>query len=159
MKKVAVLYDKHSPLIDAISYQLQDYELEFFTSAPNGNNFDLVVLAGYKKPYDGNTLKCHYSLLPAFESEEPLKDAILSGAKVTGITIYFTNPKRIIAQYPIFVTNEKHYDDLYKELQYIEQTIFPLVIKKVLDNEPFEINCLLNKCQNKCSGGCSGCNH
>jgi folate-dependent phosphoribosylglycinamide formyltransferase PurN len=98
-------------------------------------------------------------LLPAFNSKEPVKDAILAGVKVTGITIYYTKSKIIIAQYPVFINNNTHYDELVQELDYIEQTLFPLVIQKVLNNEPFEVRALLNKsCSGNC-GGCSGCSH
>lgn len=157
MKKVAILYREHSPIIDAIKYQLADYVVDSMTELSGMVEYDLVVNLGSN--YDGEALACHKALFPAFNSKEPVKDAILAGVKVTGITIYYTKSKKIIAQYPVFINNNTHYDELVQELDYIEQTLFPLVIQKVLNNEPFEVRALLNKsCSGNC-GGCSGCSH
>ena len=162
MKKIAIIYTKYNPTIDAIKYQLKDCKnckIDYFTSFPEKNNYDLIILSEYFGKYEGNVLRCHHSLLPAFEGEEPEKQAILSGVKVSGITIYYTNPTKIIAQYPVFIYNDAHYDELKQELNYIEQTLFPLVIEKIIKNEPFEVRALLNKKQYGCSGGCIGCKH
>ena len=160
MKKIAILYTEYSPLIDAIKYQLSDCVVDCLTTSFDMAEYDLVVNLGCA--YDGESLSCHHSLLPAFDSDEPEKEAILLGVKVTGLTIYYTKSKRIIAQYPVFITNSMHYDDLKQELTYIEQTLFPLIVKKVADNEPFEVRSLLGKtCSESCgnNGGCSGCSY
>ena len=165
MKRVAILYSEYSPLVDAIKYRLSDCDADVITSLSENNEYDLVVLAGFNGEYKGNALKCHHSLLPAFESDEPERDAILYGAKVTGVTIYYTNPKKIVAQYPVFIKSETHFDDLKQELEYIEQTLYPLVIEKILKNEPFDTEELLSKnsaccCSStSCEGSCIGCNH
>lgn len=153
MKKIAILYKNYSPVIDAIKYQLSDCEVDCLTNPSDMDRFDLVTNFGVE--YDGEALACHYSLLPAFDCKEPVKEAILAGVKVTGISIYYTKSKKIAAQYPVFINNDTHFEDLEQELKYIEQTLFPLVIEKVLNNEPFEVQTLLNK---SCSGSCGGCN-
>jgi len=159
MKKAVILYTKYSPVIDAIKHTLSDCEVECVTTPNNTDNCDVVILSNYNGEYSGNAICCHHSLLPSFDSDEPEKDAIIEGVKVSGITIFFTNPKRIIMQYPVFITNDMHYDDLVKKLNYLEQTLFPIVIKKILNNEPFDIEELSSKkCGNGC-GGCGGCNH
>lgn len=159
MKKIAILYSEYSPVIDAIKYQLNNCEIDTLKEISEASIYDLVVLCSYYGEYKGNAIKCHHSLLPAFDSEEPEKEAILEGVKVTGVTIYFTNPKKIIAQYPIFITNSMHYDDLVKEMEYIEQTIYPIVVQKILNNEAFELQSIMNKgCGNSCRG-CSSCSH
>ena len=165
MKRVAILYSEYSPLVDAIRYQLSDFDVNVITSLSVNNEYDLVVLAGFNGEFKGNALKCHHSLLPAFESDEPERDAILYGAKVTGITIYYTNPQEIVAQYPVFIRPEAHFDDLKQELKYIEQTLYPLVIKKIIKNETIDISKLMKKnsaccCSStSCEGSCIGCNH
>lgn len=157
MKKIAILYSEYTPVIDAIKYQLSDCEIDCLTTPQNIDKYDLVINFGVD--FNGNALTCHHSLLPAFDCEEPIKKAMLEGVKITGITIYFTNPQKIIAQYPIFIKNETHYDELKKELIYIEQTLFPLVVQRIISNEPFDVRALLNKtCSGKC-GGCTSCNH
>ena len=157
MKKVAILYKDYSPIIDAIMYQLSDCEVNCITQPIGMEKYDSVVNLGCN--YDGEALACHNSLLPSFDCKEPVKEAMLFGVKVTGLTIYYTKSKKIVAQYPVFVGNDTHYDELNQELCYIEQTLFPLVIRKVLDNEPFEVRSLLNKTCSAGCGGCSGCSH
>lgn len=168
MKKIAILYKNQSPILDAIKYYLSDYEVECLTTPSGMDKYDLVINLGVE--YDGEALACHHSLLPAYDTREPVKDAILDGVKVTGITIYYTKSKKIVAQYPVFINNDTHYDELKQELAYVEQTLFPLVIQKIVNNEPFETRTLLNSgcngscgdkgiSSNKCIGGCSGCSH
>ena len=160
MKKVAILYSEYTPTIDTIKYQLKNDEVVCFQHPENATgDFDLVILVNYNSEYSGKALRCHHSLLPAFETEEPIKDAILFGAKVTGITIQETDSKKIIAQYPIFIRDDAHYDELEQELNYLEQTIYPIVIEKVLNNEYFNIqNLIKGDCKGNC-GGCTGCSH
>lgn len=103
-----------------------------------------------------NILKCHHSLLPAFNTDEPVRDAMLAGVKVTGVTFYYENPTRIVAQYPIFITNDMHYEDVVQQLNYLEQALYPLISEKIANNEPFELKSLRK--QNGCTE-CSGCKH
>ena len=156
MKKVAVLYNEYSPVIDALKYYLSDCELTCLKKITDKYEYDLVISLG--ADFDGEALVCHPSLLPAFASAEPIKDAILSGVKVTGITVYFAKSKRIVAQYPVFIRNEIGYDELKQELKYVEQTFLPLIAKKLLNNEPIESAMLNNHCGG-CCGGCGSCNH
>ena len=160
MKKVAIIYSEYTPVIDAIISYLKDFEVKIFDSYTQElSDFDLIVNTNYKNEISENHINVHYSLLPAFQGDEPVKQAFLVGVKVTGITFYYTNPQRIIAQYPIFISNFSHYDDVERELAYLEQTIYPLILEKILKNEPFEIRNLLSKgCSGNC-GGCSSCKH
>lgn len=159
MKKIAILYKKYSPLIDAIKYQLSDCEIDCLTSPKDMEKYDLVILSDYEENYSGSYIKCHRSLLPAFDCKNPEEEAVLQGVKVTGITILYVNPKKIIAQYPLFINNNTHFDELKQELIYLEQTLFPIVLKKIIHNEVFEIRSLINNdCSRNC-GGCSSCSH
>jgi len=158
MKKIAILYSEYKPVIDAVKYSLSGCTTECLTEFDNTKQYDLVINLCPKK-YDTESIACHHSLLPAFNSEEPEKEAILAGVKVTGITVYNTKDGSIITQYPIFIKSDTHYDELKQELDYLEQTILPLVAKKLVNNESFEISSLLNKgCNGNC-GGCSSCSH
>lgn len=99
-------------------------------------------------------LKIHYSLLPAFSnSDDSVRDAILAGVKVTGITI--TMEDKIVAQYPIFITNDMHYDNLKLYLEEIANKLLPLVQEKLENNEQFEVKDLMGT-KSKCNG-CGGC--
>ncbi len=159
MKKIAILYSKYSSIIDAIKYQLSECEVDCLTNPIDMNKYDLVVLSDYEQKYEGKAVICHHSLLPAFDTQTPVKDAFLSGVKVTGITICYTNPRKIITQYPIFINNDMHYDELVRQLSYIEQMLLPIIVKKILADEPFDVQKIINNgCGGNC-GGCSSCNH
>lgn len=159
MKKIAILYSEYTPTIDAIVSHLKEFDVQALDSFKNNNGFDLIANVNYKEDIPDNHIDVHYSLLPAFCGKEPVKQAFLEGVKVTGITFYYTKPRRIITQYPIFISNFSHYDDVERELEYLEQTIYPLILEKILKNEPFEIKQLLTKgCSGNC-GGCSSCKH
>ena len=159
MKKIVILYSEYSPLIDAIKYQLSDCFVDCVTSLNNNEIYDLVVLANYNGIFDGDAIACHHSLLPAFDTKTPVKDAVITGVKVTGITVYHTKTKKIIAQYPVFISNSMHYDELKQELTYLEQTIYPLVIKKIINNEPVELSKIMKKSCGTTCGGCTSCSH
>ena len=157
MKKVAILYSTNNPTIDAIKFQLNDCEIDSYEQVLDSQKeYDLKIVINNSIKNLNNALSCHHSLLPSFNCDEPEREAMLCGVKVSGITFLYNN--KIIAQYPIFITSDMHYEDLKQKLDYIEQMLFPLVAKKVLSKEPFEIKDLLgsNSC---CSGGCSGCKH
>lgn len=159
MKKIVIIYSEYTPTIDAIIARLKDFEVKAVNSVEEIGACDLLVNTNYDKEIPQNHINVHYSLLPAFSDNEPVKEAFLAGVKVTGITFYYTNPERIIAQYPIFISNFSHYDDIERELEYLEQTIYPLILEKILRNEPFEIRKLLTKgCSGNC-GGCDSCKH
>ena len=161
MKTLAIFYSEYSPTIDAIKYHLQNIKIVENPSLTEG--YDLCVLCSYNKALDVNAVNIHHSLLPTFDSETPIRDAFLSGVKVTGLTIYYTKTKQIIAQYPIFISNSDHYDDIKNTITYLEQIIYPLVIEKLLLNEPFDIKDLLKQHNNSASccscGGCGQCKH
>lgn len=161
MKKIAILYSTYTPTIDAIISKLEYAEVACFDTLPeNLSEYDLVVNINFASEINQNHISVHYSLLPAFDSDEPLRDAILAGVKVTGLTFYYTSPRKIIAQYPIFISNASHYDDVERELEYLEQVLYPLILDKILRNEPFELKNLLSKgCSGSCGGGCLGCSH
>ena len=159
MKKVAILYSTYTPTIDAIKTQIKDCEILCFKNPEdfNPDEFDLVILSEYNGGVDFEALNIHRSLLPAFKTDEPVRDAVIAGVKVTGITVYYTKTGRILAQYPIFINNDTHYDELIIQLKNLEQIIYPLVIEKILNNEPFEIQKLLNSNKSSCGNKCGDC--
>lgn len=139
--------------------------LEYFKK----NKFDLVVLAGYMRvlPEDvlsemGGVINIHPSLLPAFKgSMNAIKDAFLSGVKVSGVTVHWVTSDvdggKIIAQYPVFITAETHFDEFEKEIHSLEHKLYPIVIEKIINDEVFDFQDLMKSSCTK--GGCSshGC--
>lgn len=125
------------------------------------NTFDLIVSVDFEFQADCKILKVHKSLLPSFEGNNPIDDAIKAGVNVVGVSVYSINPYEIIAQYPIFIEKPYNYQKIAFELQVIEQILYPLTIEKVLNNEKFNTKTLMqqNACRGNCGncGGCGGC--
>lgn len=157
-------------------YLPEDKNLAYFKE----NKFDLVALAGYMQILPENVLKemgkvinVHPSLLPSFKGKDAIKQAFLAGVKISGITIHYVEKDidagKIIAQYPIFIQNGAHLDEVEAEIHEIEHKLYPIVIEKVLEDKVFDFQDLIkSSCNNKgcggdssdsSSGGCKGCNH
>lgn len=153
MTKVAIVSDKYLPVIDVIKSTLENVEVIYCQEIPkNKEEYDLV--AGIRLDTKEDIINTHFSLLPSFDNENPVEEAFLTGVKVTGLSIYYPKTNKILAQYPVFITNDKYVDDIEQELVYIEQILYPKVIEKILNNEQFEVKDLMKK---NCSGNCSSC--
>lgn len=158
MKKIAIIYSDYTPTVDAIIHYLHDIEVVCFKNKIEADdNFDLIVGIDIENYENKNILTVHHSLLPAFEGYEPVKKAFMEGVKVTGITFYYTNPKRIIAQYPVLISNGADFVDVENELKYLVQTLYPIIIEKVLNNQIIDLKSILGKTSCSSCGGCSSC--
>lgn len=147
-----------------INYKFLPFEqnFEYFSK----NKFDLVVLAGYMRILHKNVLEImdkviniHPSLLPAFKgSKNAIKDAFLAGVKVSGVTIHWVTSDidggQIIAQYPVLINNETHFDEFETEIHAIEHKLYPIVIEKILEDKVFNFSDLM---KSSCNSGCGGC--
>lgn len=136
--------------------------LEYFKE----NKFDLVVLAGYMRiiPEDvlnemSKVINIHPSLLPAFKgSANGIKDAFLAGVKVSGVSVHWVTSDvdggQIIAQYPVLITNEMHFDEFEQEMHKVEHKLYPIVIEKLLEDKIFDFSDLM---KSGCGSSCGGC--
>ena len=151
MKKLAVIANGNDQIADAITiyFENKNVELELLTSVGSSNNYDLVACI-HKRTDLPNAINIHASLLPAFDTENPILDAFMYGAKVTGVTVHRADGK-IITQYPLLIGNLTHYDELEGKITEIEKKIYPIVIEKVLNDEVFDFDDLWS------GGGCQGC--
>lgn len=141
-----------------------DKNLEYFKQ----NKFDLVVLAGYMRilPDDvlkeiGKVINIHPSLLPAFKgSANAIKDAFWAGVKVSGVSVHWVTSDvdggQIIAQYPVFIINDMHFDEFEAEMHKLEHKLYPVVIEKLLEDKVFDFSDLM---KSSCGSSCGGCKH
>lgn len=155
-------------------FLLFEDNFKYFTD----NKFDLVVLAGYLRILSnevlneiekvGKVVNIHPSLLPAFKgSKTAIQDAFLMGVKVSGVTIHFVTSDvdggQILAQYPVFINNDTHFDEFEAEIHQTEHKLYPIVIEKLLEDKIFDFVDLMRSskgCGGDCSGGgCGGCNN
>jgi folate-dependent phosphoribosylglycinamide formyltransferase PurN len=105
-----------------------------------------------------NNIKIHYSLLPAFDCAEPIKEAFLSGVKVSGVTIIDTNTNKILAQYPVLIGNTTHFDEFEAEMLKVGEFLYNKVVEAIEKDKVFDFSDLLKNrsCHGNC-GGCKGC--
>lgn len=131
------------------------------------NHFDLIVINNYKSEFNRNIcrlceiIKVHPSLLPAFPDDNAITQAFDAGVKVSGITIHTITEEeendKIIAQYPILISNLMHYDEFEKAVLNLENLITPIVVEKLLDNKLFDFQDLFDNHHHGCGGNCGGC--
>ena len=163
-------------LLESIQKIIPDVEIvqiENLSSDISLKSFDLIALTDYVEGITqeiinaNKVINVHQSLLPSFPQNNALKDAYLNGVKVTGVTVYKVEniedqilSGRIIAQYPVLIDNFTHYDELENEIKKLEQQLYPLVIKSILEDKVFDIVDFLSAPQMSCnSNKCSGCGH
>ncbi|MDD3436733.1 MAG: formyltransferase family protein [Candidatus Gastranaerophilales bacterium] len=137
-----------------------EQNFEYFSQ----HKFDLVALAGYMRILPENVLNLsefinlHPSLLPAFKGKDAISRAFLAGVKVSGITIHWAEKNvdegKIIAQYPVIITNDMHFDEFEAEIHALEHKLYPIVIETILSDKVFDFKDLL---KSSCSGGCGKC--
>lgn len=106
-------------------------------------------------------IRIHYSLLPAFDCEDPIKEAFLAGVKVSGVTIINAETKEILAQYPVLIEHTTHYDEFEEEMIKTGEVLYKKVIECIENDKVFEFSDLFQHKCNGCNGNCSegGCHH
>lgn len=177
MKKIAI-YAKHEKIVcKAIVKYFQNKDIKIICIPPlpkeemfeyfSSHDFDLIVLYDYAEELEpkvielGRFINLHPSLLPAFKGKDAMTRAFTSGVKVSGITAHWVTNElgggKIIAQYPVLIGNQTHFDEFKNAMQDIECKIYPIVIEKVLEDKVFDFNDLFSgNCGGNC-GGCGGC--
>lgn len=168
-KSIAVLSSGKSPNAEAVKEYFKDKDVEIIEtdSLFEAAECDLCVTDGFKGHTKNEILECtqflniHYSLLPAFDCENPIKAAFEAGVKVSGVTFHYLNDDeknknggKIIAQYPVFIDYTTTLEELEEEMHKLSQKLAPFVIESILDDVIFNFGMLLNP--HDC-GGCGGC--
>ena len=143
-----------------VKYLTSEKIFEYFSS----HDFDLIALCDYRNELGtdiletGKFINIQPSLLPAFKGRDAIERAFIAGVKVSGVTVYslnsVENDEKIIAQYPVLVSNETHFDEFKSDIYHLEGVLYPVVIDKLLKDEVFDFSDLINNCS---CGGCSGC--
>ena len=101
-------------------------------------------------------IKLHYSLLPAFNCEDPIKEAFLSGVKVSGVTVFRVSDGKILAQYPVLIDNSVHFYDFEREIKKTGEFLYKKVIESIQNDKVFDFSDLfgVSSCR-----GCGKCSH
>lgn len=145
-----------------IEWKFLPYEqnFEYFSA----HDFDLIALSDYRRQLKSDVLELgkfisvHPSLLPSFKGPDAINRAFFAGVKVSGVTVHLINEDidngKIIAQYPVLISNLTHYDEFESDIHALEDLLYPIVIEKILNNQVFDFPDLIQG--NQC-GGCGGC--
>src|SRR5256885_5667939 len=123
----------------------QEHDREI-VSALAARQIDLVCLAGYMRvlssefidAYRGRILNIHPSLLPAFPGLEAQRQALESGAKVSGCTVHFVDESLdggpIVAQREVPVLEGDTIESLSARILVEEHRLYADAVAKVLTN-------------------------
>ncbi len=160
-KKLVVIDSDNKEIIEAIKKYFIKKDVDVIISASITSECDLVVLTGFENSFDNNKFKVlniFPSLLPAFKGKQPIKDAFLTGVKISGVSIHEVGINnfygRILAQYPVLIGNTTHIDELTREIITVGVKLYPIVIDAVLNDKVFDFSDFFNP---SCSGGCGSC--
>lgn len=110
-------------------------------------NPDLVVLAGFMRilpakfvqALSPNLINTHPSLLPAFPGAHAVHDALVAGAKTTGVTIHVvdegvdTGPH--LAQRSVEVSSEDDEHSLHERIKVIERELLIQTVQDIAANK------------------------
>ena len=133
-----------------ISYKIikvSDYEnIEYFEdeiiNTIKKYDIELVVMAGWMKimsskfvkAFKNKIINIHPSLLPSFKGNKAIKQAITSGAKITGCSVHFVEPEvdsgSLIMQAAFSISDQDNIDSITKKIHFLEHEILPLSISQ-----------------------------
>ena len=119
--------------------------------------FDLIVVDDYEYELPINSINIHSSLLPAFPQTDAIEKAFMYGVKISGITI--SNNNNIIAQYPVFISTDMHFDEFKQEIMKAKLQLSKMIIWDILTNRAIDHEYLQPDLNNKpCQCvNCKGC--
>jgi len=156
MKQIAIIDNE-----DYIFQTLNDYaqnqsiKINHITNTKDlSEKYDLIISNGKRENLPNGTIVIHPSLLPAFDEENAIEKAYLSGVKVSGVTFY--NSDRIIAQYPVIIGIDTNLNELKENIIKIEKYFIVPIVDAILNDKVFDFQDLIkHSCSHK--NGCSGC--
>ncbi len=168
-KKFAILNSNNTRIISALKAHFGDI-CSIVEENDNFEYYDLIVLVEHEPdfsvPKNLNVINFHPSLLPSFRCRDAIKEAFLSGVKVSGVTVHRVENDnffgQIIAQYPVLIGLDTHIDDFEKDINEIIAKLAIPVIDSILNDRVFDFHDLFkNSCHHNssCGGNCSSCNH
>lgn len=170
MKSFAILQSENKEIIDAIQTHFGN-TCPVLSKDANFDNYNLIVLTGYEteflKPEHAHVINLHPALLPSFKGDDALKQAFLSGVKVSGVTIHSVEEDnfygKILAQYPVLIGLTTNFSDYIQEIEIVGKKLYPVVIESIINDKVFDYGDLFKSgCasgKSGCGGNCGGCSH
>jgi len=106
---------------------------------------DVVVMAGFMRilsaevvrAFDGRMLNVHPSLLPAFPGAHAVADALVWGAKVTGVTVHLVDEEvdhgPIVFQEALEILPGDDWDSLEARVHQVEHRLLPRALRALVE--------------------------
>lgn len=171
MKNIAIIGENNIELANSLCGFFTAKEVEIYALSPdainnNSKRYDLIIIENmkdFKLKSNDNSAKIihvHPSILPAFYTDNAIKEAFLSGVKVSGVTIYSQSEEQtynIIAQYPVLIALNSHLDEFKKDVLDVEKKLLPAVSDAILNDKVFDFHDLFKKSCAHSSNGCTNC--
>lgn len=166
MKNFAIIDSENKEIITAIQKHFGG-NIPVLSVGDSFEGYDLLVLTGYESSFQPvenvEIINLHPTLLPSFQGADALKQAFLSGVKVSGITVHKVEKNnfygKILAQYPVLIGAATNFSDYVEELEIVAKKLYPMVIDSIINDKVFDFHDLFNcGCsKNGCSGNCGNC--
>lgn len=163
MFKICVI-DKEGHISEALKKHFSSNAEIIESNEICDNGYDLIITNDYNaqiKNIKTKILNIHPSLLPAFDGENSLQNSFVSGIKVGGITIQLLgqNPteNKIIAQYPVLIGLETHFDEFKQDIIDTEKRLVPVVAEATLHDKIFDFHDLFKTSCHHSKNHCSNC--
>ena len=118
-------------------YETREAHDEALLGLLEDEGIDFVLFAGYMriltpvvlKPFQDRWLNVHPSLLPAFPGAHPVRDALESGARITGVTVHFVveevDQGPIVLQEAVPILPGDDERTLHARIQEVEHRLYP----------------------------------
>ena len=129
-------------IIKVSDYENKEYFEDEIINTIKKHDIELVVMAGWMKimsskfvnAFKNKIINIHPSLLPSFKGNKAIKQAITSGAKITGCSVHFVEPEvdsgSLIMQAAFSISDQDNIDSITKKIHFLEHEILPLSISQ-----------------------------
>ncbi len=113
----------------AVIQRLREYKIDLILLA----GFMLLLSPDFVRRYRNRIMNIHPSLLPAFKGAQAIKDAFVSGADYTGVTVHFIDEQvdhgPVILQQKIKISRRDTLASLEKKIHSLEHKLYPQAIR------------------------------
>ena len=93
-----------------------------------------IMSSKFVNAFKNKIINIHPSLLPSFKGNNAIKQAITSGAKISGCSVHFVEPEvdsgSLIMQAALSISDQDNIDSITKKIHFLEHEILPLSISQ-----------------------------
>jgi len=112
---------------------LERHEIELVVMAGFGTIFEKTMFDAY----EGRILNTHPALLPSFPGWHAVRDTLVAGVKITGVTVHVATLEvdagPILAQAAVPVLADDDEETLHERIKEVERTLYPDTIKAIVE--------------------------